>query len=247
MNQLSIITKSALLTLFMTSGINAENYHSNSAFIHDWTGFYAGFNGQLDLNNAQLNSQQLGFTNPSGICNTNKQITTYSPGVQLGFLHQFFNNFVSGIEASSFFNTKQNTLFDCNCPTYPEVSDQFIFKNKMHHSLKARLGTLFNWDKNQVLPYILAGASFADYSLAYSNEGNDYFYQVRNKAAPLFGAGIEWAFMNNWTLRAEYSYTNYGTAINLQIPSIYGLLDPEGNARLRLNSNTMQIAISYWI
>ena len=65
--------------------------------------------------------------------------------------------------------------------------------------------------------------------------------------ALLIGAGIEWAFKKNWSLRAEYDYVNYGNTIQLNIPVVYDLVDPNGQAKLDLSSNNLVIAISYWI
>lgn len=90
------------------------------------------------------------------------------------------------------------------------------------------------------------GASFANAGLTYKNEGSDYYSQNTTQAGWLIGAGIEWSFRQNWSLRTEYSYVNYGNAIHLKIPSIYGLLDPNGNARVNLNANNLLVAINYW-
>jgi opacity protein-like surface antigen len=58
---------------------------------------------------------------------------------------------------------------------------------------------------------------------------------------------MEWAFKKNWSLRGEYSYVNYGNTIQLQIPSVYDLRDPNGNAHVDLSANNIIISVNYWI
>ncbi|KTD52991.1 outer membrane protein [Legionella quateirensis] len=247
MNKYLKLIKGVILVSVLIDLAYANHPSSSNSLLNNWTGFYLGVNEGFVFSNVQLKAQQLGFTNPDGICNTNAEFTTYSPGIQLGFTHQFPNYLVSGIEANLFFNTRKDNTLDCNCPNNPEVSDRFILKNQMHYSIKGRLGPALNWNKNQLLPYVTAGASFANVRLTYTNEGEDYYSKHKNTAGSLIGAGIEWAFMNNWTLRTEYNYVHYGNSINLPIPSIYGLIDTDGNARINQNTNNIMIAVSYWI
>ncbi|RUR19194.1 porin family protein [Legionella sp. km535] len=247
MSKLLIIAKSVMLATVLIDMTYAKSLTSPSSLLNKWTGFYVGVNEGFVFSDVQLRSQQLGFSNPDGTCNTNEGFTTYSPGLQLGFMHQFSNTLVSGLEANLIFNTRKNNTLDCNCPNNPEVSDRFVLKNQIQPSIKARLGQILNWNQNQFLPYLTAGASFAKLHLTYTNEGNDYYSQKKNTTGSLIGAGIEWEMIKSWTLRAEYNYVHYGNSINLKIPSVYGLIDTDGTSRIALNTNNIVIAISYWI
>lgn len=40
---------------------------------------------------------------------------------------------------------------------------------------------------------------------------------------------------------------DYGIAINMDIPSVYGLVDPNGGANARLTSNNIVFSVNYWI
>ncbi len=246
MNKLSIIINSALIAL-NTLGIacadnNLPNYSLNSL-----VGLYVGVEAGAVLNNVQLRSQQLGFTNQAGTCNISSDFSTVSPGIQLGYLHQLTKDFVSGVEANMIFNTNQKSTLNCTCPFNPDVSDRFLFRNQRQSSIKGRGGRLINWKKTTLLPYLTAGASFANAGLTYKNEGGDYYSKHINQAGWLIGTGVEWSFKQNWSLRTEYSYVNYGNTIELKIPSVYGLIDPKGNARANLSSNSIIVSINYWI
>ena len=42
-------------------------------------------------------------------------------------------------------------------------------------------------------------------------------------------------------------FVDNGNAINLKIPSVYGSLDPNGNAHVNLSSNNVVVVLNYWI
>lgn len=212
-----------------------------------WTGFYAGVNGGLVVNDVQLTSEQLAFTNPSETCNMGSDFYTFSPGIQFGYMHQFPNQFVSGVEASVNVNTNQTNSLSCKSAFNSDVYDQFTFRNQMQTLIKGRVGHTLNWNQYSLLPYVTGGASFAKVGLTYKNEGGDYYSNTTTRTGLLIGAGVEWAFMQHWSLRAEYYYADYGRAISLQIPTVYGLNDPNGRGEVDLSSNNVLVALSYWV
>lgn len=228
-------------------GLAFADNASQPSSLSSWTGFYGGLEAGINFNEVKLRSQQLGFTNPTQHCNTSSDFSTFAPGLQLGYMYQFPNYFVSGIETSISFNTNQNNSLDCSCPHNPDVSDRFLFRNKMQTAIKGRGGRALHWNKSILLPYLTAGASFANSGLTYKNEGDDFYSKNTTRTGLLLGAGIEWSFGKNWSVRTEYSYTDYGNTVKMKIPSVYGLLDPEGNARVALNTNSISVGINYWI
>lgn len=246
MNKMSILANGVVIAMGMVGMVYAEN-NTISSSLSTWTGFYAGVNEGIAFKNVQLRSQQLGFTNPSEQCNTNSDFSTFFPGIQLGFMHQFPNDFVTGVEANVTFNMNQKNALSCPCPFNSYVSDRFSFRNQMQSSIKVRGGRALNWNKNKVLPYLTAGASFANPELTYKNEGGDFYSQNKSQVGWLIGAGLEWSFMQNWSIRAEYTYVDFGNTLKLRIPSVYGLVDPNGNARAAVNTNNISVAINYWI
>lgn len=241
------ITQSIVTAISMIGIASADTVSSHHSLLNDWTGIYVGANAGVAFNNAQLRSQQLGFTDPSETCNASSNSSTFFPGVQLGYLHQFPNNVVSGIEANVTINTNQTITSNCVSAYNSEVSDQFSFNNQLQSSIKGRVGRTFNWHNNILLPYLTAGVSFANVDLTYQNEGGDYYYKSTTAPGWLVGTGIEWALSQNLSFRAEYFYVNYGNAINMNIPSVYGLIDPNGGARVNLSSNNVMLSINYWI
>jgi outer membrane immunogenic protein len=127
------------------------------------------------------------------------------------------------------------------------VYDRFSFRNQLQSAIKGRAGRVLNWYHHHLLPYVTAGVNIAQVELTYKNEGGDEYSKNRAKVGWLIGAGIEWAFKQHWTVRGEYFYANYGNTINLKIPSVYGLEDPNGHANLNLRSNNIVVTINYWL
>lgn len=244
MNKRSIMTKSVAIAMGMVGLVHADN---SSLQLDNWTGFNLGVDLSVVTNNAHLRSQQLGFTTPGEHCDTKSDLSTFSPGLQLGYTYQFANDFVGGVELGANFNANQKDILACNCSENPMVSDSFLFRNQRQSTIKGRAGRAIAWHKGKLLPYLTTGARFADTELSYQNEGDDYYLQNNTQAGWLIGAGVEWSYSKNWSLRAEYSYVDYGNTIKLRIPSVYGLIDPNGHARVNLNANTLLIAISYWL
>lgn len=92
----------------------------------------------------------------------------------------------------------------------------------------------------------MAGGSLANLGVSYADEGGDYYSKNSTQPGWLVGAGLEWRFKNAWSVRAEYYYTAYNS-FDMSIPVTYGLADPNGNARVKINDNNIRVAINYWI
>lgn len=230
----------AISLVIFSNAAFAAKASSSSSFI--WTGFYGGVNGGVVFNNVKLNANQLGFTNMSGTCDDNTNFSSFFPGAQIGYAHQFASKIVLGVEGDYTYNINQSKTLDCICPFNNDVSDQFKFNNRQQASIRARLG--YAW-KNNLFPFLSVGGSFADVGLRYSNEGGDHYSTQTTKAGWLAGAGIEWKFLNNWSLRADYYYADYNR-VNLNIPTVYGLNDPNGGGSARLVTNNVRVAVNYW-
>lgn len=238
MKKLSIF----FLGMMILAGVSRIAYAENR-----WTGFYGGINGGLGFNDVHIKSQQLGFTDPNDTCNVHSNFTTFFPGMQLGYAYQFPYSFVLGVDANVTFNVNPKKIMGCKSDFNSGVYDRLTFRDRLQTSVRGRIGYGLILDNNHLLPYFIAGASFINVKLTYQNEGGDYYSNSTTRAGWLVGAGLEWGFLQDWSLRAEYYYADYGNAINLKIPSIYGLLDSNGNARVDFSSNNVVLSINYWI
>ena len=91
---------------------------------------------------------------------------------------------------------------------------------------RARLG--FAWDR--VMIYATGGLAYASYD-AYTHVGNagyPLFFRGgyhQNRFGYAVGGGLEWAFANNWTAKAEFLYLDFGafdfkSPVEVLFPSI---------------------------
>jgi outer membrane immunogenic protein len=207
-----------------------------------WTGFYGGISVGGNFSSADLRSNHLGFVNPDGKCNINSSLSSFFPGVQFGYLHQFESKVVLGVEGDFTYNTQEQADITCPCPTNLKAKDRFTVKNSLQGSLRGRLG--YALDGN-LLPFVSVGVSFADMGIKYHNEGGDYYNKTATQAGWLAGAGLEWGFSDDLSVRAEYYYKAYND-LNIRIPSVYALTDPNGSGNLNVNDNTVRVALNYW-
>jgi outer membrane immunogenic protein len=207
-----------------------------------WTGFYGGISIGGNFSSVDLHSSHVGFINPDGTCNTKASLSSFFPGVQFGYLHQFASDVVLGVEGDFTYNTQNRTNITCPCPTFLRAQDHFRAENLLQGSLRGRLGYALD---HKLLPFVSAGVSFADMGITYSNEAGNSYNKSATQVGWLVGGGLEWGFSDDLSVRAEYYYKAYDS-LNIAVPSIYGLTDPNGAGHLNIHDNTVRIALNYW-
>ncbi|MFK4826159.1 outer membrane protein [Paenochrobactrum sp. BZR 588] len=130
----------------------------------------------------------------------------FAGGVQAGYNWQFDNNFIVGIEADFQGSNMKGEI-------------------KLHQDdMQVKAGTKVNWfgtvrarlgytPVERFMVYATGGLaygkvkSYADASNGYESES---LSKSKTKAGWTVGAGAEYAFTNNWTLKSEYLYTDLG-------------------------------------
>ena len=148
--------------------------------VFTWTGFYIGANAGYAWGSGEEGAEVLGL-DPDG----------FLGGGQIGFNYQFDNNVVLGAEAD----------FQGS-----DIKDERLgFESKMDYfgTVRARLGYAFG----NVLPYVTGGLAWGH------NEVNDKllgFSADKTAVGWTVGGGVEYAFTNNWTVKAEYLYMDLG-------------------------------------
>ena len=130
----------------------------------------------------------------------------FAGGGWVGYNYQLPNNFVIGLEADlGATNAKQtNETFD---------NDTTLSSYGLIGSLRARAGYAFD----RLLVFATAGFAFANISNEIQkgrNAGEEVVWDDQTATGYALGAGLEYAMTNNWILRGEYLYSNYGT-VNL--------------------------------
>lgn len=155
-----------------------------------WSGFYAGINAGYGFGTSKWTDTVTGVS--TGDFDTDGALVGGTAGynTQLG-------GFIVGVEGdigASFI--KGSTA--ANCVTSCETSNRWLA------TLRGRLGYAFD----RVLPYVTGGASFGDVRGTVAGGGNFSATNVGWNA----GAGVEYAFLANWSAKVEYLYVDLGTA-----------------------------------
>lgn len=157
-----------------------------------WTGFYIG----ADIGYAWgYNNYVNRFTGLPGYTKPNGEIG----GLHVGYNYQI-SQFVVGIEGDVTGADFNNSSIVG--PYYNSV------RVPVEGSARGRLG--YTWDR--ALFYVTGGAAFGDIQHNYANAAGADPAGTYNKTRVGYtvGAGAEYALSNNWSVRAEYRYTDYG-------------------------------------
>jgi outer membrane immunogenic protein len=161
-----------------------------------WTGFYVG--GNLGFAWAQHNVTD----SISGVSIDTARRFLFIGGGQVGFNYQA-GWFVGGVEGD--FDGVANNGSTGNAGTPIEVTST----HRWIATLAARLGVATdNW-----LFYGKVGGGWVDdrFTVADLTTGGSIDIGSGTRGGWLAGAGIEWAILNNWTVKLEYDYVGLGS------------------------------------
>ena len=208
---------------------------------YNWTGFYAGLNiggswGRQD--NALVSSTGIvEFTNSD-------KIDGVIGGGQIGYNWQS-NQWVFGIEAD-FQGSGQKGNGSFFIPAVggnlalviPSTSITYEEKLNWFGTVRGRLGYAFDrW-----LPYVTGGWAFGHGEINGSRTTgavNTVFSGSEDYSGWTLGGGVEWAFANNWSAKAEYLYIDFGDGPT--VPITTGVNVVSG----KMTDNIVRIGVNY--
>ena len=187
-----------------------------------WTGCYAGVQagggfGQKDLNDSA------GVVSPiAGFTAADLNISGYMVGGQIGCDYQFASNWVIGIEGAAT-GGKIGGSVGVATPGLPGDNATFKQTTDFLSSATARVG--YAWDR--WLLYGKGGAAWAgDRYSAFDALATYDFEGLETRFGWTAGAGIEWAFFDDWSLKLEYDYYGFGTHSVTFIDNVSGTIGP---------------------
>jgi outer membrane immunogenic protein len=172
-----------------------------------WTGFYVGVDGGYGWENIRetgiiggLPAYQLSYraNGPVG-------------GGHAGFNWQV-NQFVFGFEGDVL-----GTSMRVTAPLNTFLFANTVWQTGVTGSVRGRIG----WAWDRFLVFGTGGVAFEDFRLRENFIGvgpgflGETFHTTR--AGFTVGGGVEYAVTNNWLLRAEYRYSDYGTFNNASV------------------------------
>ena len=170
---------------------------------YDWTGFYIGVQGGGD----RFSKDWFTPTTPlnlTGGCNCGRPDGGHTAGSwlfggQAGFNYQI-SKWVLGVEAEASWTDLQGS----------NTNPDFILLT--HRSRTDGLGTFtgrVGYAFDRVLIYGKGGGAWAHDRFTASNGGVDIQAVSDDRFGWTVGAGVEWAFANNWSVKAEYDHLDF--------------------------------------
>jgi outer membrane immunogenic protein len=220
------------LTVFVSSA------HAQTPY--NWTGAYAGVNLGSVWSSSKLNANNISFLPDDGTYHYANTGATVNPGLQVGYVQQLLGHWVVGAEGD-FSYPDNSTQYQQSDPL--GEFDHFTVHNKLQGSLRLRAAYAIE----RFLPFITAGVSFASLGLDYTNEmgASENLSKITTQVGWVLGGGLDYGVLANLSVRTEYLYSDYGKALNLNIPTVGGYVDSSGGAHATLASHVVRAAINY--
>lgn len=183
-----------------------------SAAPFEWTGFYIGAQTGGVRPKASISGAFSDLFDSSRWSSEQSWTSPFLGGF-VGYDYRI-GRFVLGFEGDL------NARFNDGTGSLPSVYGIDVTKNwksesKWDASLRARFGVLAT---EQLLLYATGGAAFSNFrfSNADVHSDADVYWGTRNiyggnRTGWTLGAGGQWAFTQNWSVRIEYRHSDYGT------------------------------------
>ncbi|MDQ0392522.1 outer membrane protein [Labrys monachus] len=192
-----------------------------AAPVFSWTGFYAGVHAGAVFGDAKSTDSEFGirakFNN-----------TGFIGGAHAGYNEEFDNNVVIGLEGDIDYTSLSKTTSQTVDGTFGSAK----FKSDWQGSVRARAGYAFD----QILPYVTGGVAFADEKLSVEIPGTGSDSSSKTRVGWTAGAGVEYAIDQNWIVRGEVRYTDFGK----QNMTLLG-----DRVKTRFNETTTELGVSY--
>ncbi|MHC3941654.1 MULTISPECIES: outer membrane protein [Paenochrobactrum] len=172
-----------------------------------WTGGYIGLNAGYAGGKFKHPYSSKGYDtvfeeedNDSGSLDVTS--SGFAGGVQAGYNWQFNNNVVAGVEADfQGSNLKGEVKLTDNNLTLKAGT-----KVNWFGTVRARLGYV---PTERLMVYTTGGYAYGKVKSYVDFEGEGVS-KSKTKSGWTVGAGAEYALANNWTLKSEYLYTDFG-------------------------------------
>jgi outer membrane immunogenic protein len=206
--------------------------------VFSWTGCYVGIEGGGAWGRSQhrfLNGGGNGFPAGAGDATNSFNVSGGVAGVEYGCNQQFGGNWVFGLEGDWSWSNKKGSAND----VLPLGNPLFVSETKEKWVSTSRMRVGWAWDRAWL--YVTGG--FAAASVELNVTAPAAFVTDRKTVYGwTVGAGLEYAFLNNWSIKAEYLYMNFGENGYLN-PLPPG--SPTASRTFRLDDNIVRVGLNW--
>lgn len=191
--------------------------------VYDWNGFYIGGNAGYGWSHREFTNTITGTSGAVQLSASNNGSDHGRGGfvgLQTGYNYTFLNNWVVGIEADFDLTHINSSASACFAGFGTAVCGTRDTKVKHFATVRGRLGYAFNnlllygtggwgWAHgNNTIQFTCIGPGCPGTSAVPPTSPTPTSVDV-NPNGWVAGAGIEWAFLPNWTLRPEYVHLHF--------------------------------------
>jgi len=196
----------------------------------NWTGLYVG--GHYGFASADVSGT---VTTSAGGYVSPTEAADYSDdgrigGAQIGYNHQFDNRLILGVEGDFSVLNKGGAKTGTLPAEFPDLAAAGYLESETEYSLDwaATLRGRIGYSFGRFMVYGTGGLALSQQSgtrtqyrsnrlttAAPDPTSTEHYFSETDSATSLgwtVGAGVEYALANNWTLKGEYSYADYGSA-----------------------------------
>jgi len=207
------------------------------AQMYSWTGCYVGAEGggiwgrsQHYYNDPADIPALVGLAETNGI-----HPSGGLAGGTVGCNYQFNGNWVIGIEGDVSW-TNLNGSAPSIAPFNPTLTYQT--NQRWMDTVRGRIG--YAWDR--VLVYGTGGAAFTGENVSVCGPVGGCAGGSANVTGWVAGAGIEWAFYQNWSAKLEYLHADFGTTGYGRFPNLATFYDARN---VKLTDDLVRVGVNY--
>ncbi len=196
-----------ILMLFISGSAFSQEYETEDRF--DWSGYFIGIHAGYGWGNNSWDLIRNGSgSTVCGLCGsevTDFDVNGMLGGIQAGYNHQF-ENLVIGIEAEfSLSGADGRGTWLAGSPTALRDAEADI-------SWVASLGPRLGWAYDHTLLYAEGGLALGNTEYDHTNFANGNNFDTDDiPSSGYVGLGIEQAFAQDWSVKAEYNYLDFGS------------------------------------
>jgi outer membrane immunogenic protein len=233
----------AALGLLAASGVQAADLPQRIAApmpyappVFTWTGFYAGVHGGYSWGRdetAEFFTATGAFTGLSWSYPAN----TFLGGVHAGYGYQM-GSVVLGVEADADLTNARGGFTDPTNLAVGNPGGAGTLRNAWRASVRGKIG----YAAGRFMPFVTGGLAFANLKYIYTNPLTRIEEKTESvRTGYTIGAGVSYAFTNNWRATLEYRYTDFGSFRYSSVTAFPGLL----TGRQKPRFNTIRAGLSY--
>jgi len=174
-----------------------------------WSGCYLGVQGGYGWGSSNTDAGSLS----NRIADETRADFSSKPrggiaGGQLGCNYQLSPNWVVGVEGEGWRSWMKDTTVSIGHEDIQPDPHSMRAQNMWDAALSLRLGVAVD----RTLFYIKGGGAYGSFQYTFIDAADFHDFDVNSsKFGWILGGGIEYAFTDNLTVRAEYDYMDFGT------------------------------------